>query len=385
MKKLKTIKETTKKTGIELETVLFKDMVSKARKGASNNNMIPLTSMMAIELQDNKLTLITTDSRNYLYVIQDNIPGNDFYAVVIVDTFAALVAKTTSETIHLDLKGNSLEFVGNGKYSIELPEEEGEMIEFPDPRQDVELDVLDDIHLTKINTILNTVKPSLATTMEELCYTGYYCGDSVIATDGEKISCMNVKLWDEPRIIPAQTMDLLSLMTAENIAVEAGEDIVIFSTPDCVVDGRTMKCLEDFDYDGILGALDLEYASTCKVKKSSLLQLLDRISLFVTQKVDNNEVFLTFTDKGIQVSSKASSGVELIKYLESDSFEPFSCTIDIGMLVGEIKSLADDAVEIWYGDENEVSIKFTEGKITKVLSLSAEFEDDEEDIEEDEE
>lgn len=380
-KKLKS--KIQKKSGIELDTVLFKDMVAKASKGASNNNLIPLTSMMAIQLENNKLTLTTTDSKNYLYIIQDNIPGNDFYAVVIVDTFAALVARTTSETIHLDLKDNSLEFIGNGKYLIELPDEEGEMIQFPDPRQEVELDVLDDIHLTTINTILTTVKSSISTTMEELCYTGFYCGDKVITTDGDKICSMDVKLWDEPRLISAQTMELLSVMDTENISVEAGEDIVIFSTPNCVVYGRTMDCIEDFDVTGINAALDNEFTSVCKVKKSSLLQLLDRISLFVTQKIDNNEVLLDFTDKGIQVSSKALSGVELIKYLESEEFEPYSCTIDIQMLTSEIKSLMDDAVEIWYGGEDSVSIKLTEANIVKVLALSEEFEEDTEDEDED--
>ena len=381
MKKFKTIKK-EKKTGIELDTVLFKDMVARAKKGVGNNNMIPLTSMMAIELQDNKLTLITTDSKNFLYIIQDNIPGDDFYAVVIADTFAALVAKTTSETIHLDLKDNSLEFVGNGKYMIELPDEEGEMVEFPDPRQDVELDILDDIHLTTINSILTTVKPSLSVTMEEPCYTGYYCGKKVIAANGDQITCMNVKLWDEPRILSSQTMDLLSVMTSENISVEANKDIVIFSSPDCVVYGHTMDCLSEFDIKGISDALNTDFTSTCKVKKSSLVQLLDRISLFVADKIDKNEIVLTFTDKGIQVSSKASSGIELIKYLESDQFEPFTCTIDIHMLSNEIKSLVDDAIEIWYGDEDEACIKFTEGKIIKLLALSSEFEDDDEDEDE---
>lgn len=370
------------KSGIELDTVLFKNMVSKARKGASNNSIIPLTSMMAIELQSNKLTLITTDSRNYLYIIQDNIPGDDFYAVVIVDTFASLVSKTTSETIHLELKDNYLEFTGNGKYQIELPDDEGEMVQFPDPRQDVELDVLDDIHLTTINSILNTVKSSLSVTMEEPCYTGYYCGDKrIIATDGYKICGMKVKLWDEPKLIGADTMELLSVMDAENIAVEAGEDIVIFSSPDCVVYGRTMDCIEDFEVTEITKALNTKYNSCCKIKKSSILQLLDRLSLFVTQ-ADKNEVNLTFTDKGIQVSSKASSGIELIKYLSSENFEPFTCTIDIEMLSTEIKSLMDDAVELYYGDDS--SIKFVEGNITKVLALSGGEEDDEEDEDEEE-
>lgn len=382
MKKLKSL-EKKKKSGIELNTVLFKDMVTRARKGAGNDKRIPLTSMMAIELVDNKLTLITTDSKNYLYIIQDNIPGDDFYAVVIVDTFAALVSKTTSETIHLDLQGNSLEFIGNGTYMIELPDEEGEMVEFPDPRQDVELDVLDDIHLTTINSILTSVKPSLGT-MEEPAYTGYYCGKQVIATNGDQISCLNVKLWDEPRIISAQTMDLLSVMTSENIAVEAGEDIVIFSSPDCVVYGRTMDCLDEFDIKGISEALDTEFTSTCKVRKLSLSQLLDRISLFVVSEIDKNGVDLTFTKKGIQVSSKASSGVEIIKYLESDQFEPFSCTIDIEMFANEIKSLVCDEIKIWYGDESSSCIKLTEGKLVKLLALTGEFEDEEEEEDEDE-
>ena len=208
-KKMKTVTEKKVDRGITLDTTLFKDMVTRAKKGASNNSIIPLTSMMAIELQDNTLTLITTDSKNFLYIIQDGIPGNDFYAVVIADTFAQLVSKTTSDTIHLELKDNCLEVIGNGKYMIELPDEDGEMIEFPDPRQDMELDVLDDIQLTTVNSILTTAKPSLSVTMEEPALTGYYCGDNIVTTDNYKVCLMELKLWDEPRLISAQVMDLL--------------------------------------------------------------------------------------------------------------------------------------------------------------------------------
>ena len=381
-KQMKTIKEKKVDRGITLDTVLFKDMVARARKGASNNSIIPLTSMMAIELQDNKLTLITTDSKNYLYIIQDNIPGNDFYAVVIVDTFANLIAKTTSDTIHLELKDNALEVIGNGKYLIELPDEEGEMIQFPDPREDEELDILDDIKLTTINSILTTAKPSLSTTMEEPCNTDYYCGKKIYATDRYKICIMNVKLWDEPRLIPPQVMDLLSIMTAEDIAVEAGDDVLIFSTPDCVLYARTMDGIEDFNVEGIQKFVDeAEYNSVCKIRKSSIMQLLDRLSLFVSD-VDQNEIYLTFTSKGLQVSSKQSSGTELIKYLESDDFEDFTCVIDIGTLSDQVKALQDDTVEIHYGDE--AGIMFVEGntKLITALSTDDRLEDDEDEDEE---
>ena len=88
---------------LQIKTTKLQEMLSKAIKGASNNKLIPLTGLIAIQLKDNKLTLTTTDATNYLYIQDDNIEGDDFYAVVQVDTFAKLVARMTCETITIDL------------------------------------------------------------------------------------------------------------------------------------------------------------------------------------------------------------------------------------------------------------------------------------------
>ena len=59
-------------------------------------------------------------------------------------------------------------------------------------------------------------------------------------------------------------------MTEENIAVEAAEDVLIFSTSDCVLYARTMDGIEDFPADDIVEALNnTEYSSICKVKRIS--------------------------------------------------------------------------------------------------------------------
>ena len=215
----KTTKAKTKKTpvkkkkavaggGIELSTVLFKEMVAKSKRAVSNSIMSPLSQMMAIELKDGTLTLTTTDATNYLYVMQEGIEGDDFYVTVMADTFAQLVAKTTSEKIKLELEGTALRVTGNGEYLIELPEEEGELIKFPDPRNDVELEPLDDIELSVIHDIVDTAKASLALTLEEPCYVNYYCGEKVIATDIEKICLMDAQLWAEPRLVPAEVFEI---------------------------------------------------------------------------------------------------------------------------------------------------------------------------------
>ena len=60
---------------LTINTSTIQNMVAKSMKGAPCNKMIPLTSLMAIELKDNVLTLITTDSTNYLYVREEKVAG----------------------------------------------------------------------------------------------------------------------------------------------------------------------------------------------------------------------------------------------------------------------------------------------------------------------
>lgn len=361
---------------ITLNGVLFKDMVARSRKAASNSIMSPLSQMMAIELKDNKLTLITTDATNYLYVMQDKVEGNDFYVTVMADTFAQLIAKTTSDKITLELQGNALVVTGNGTYTLELPEEEGEIIKFPDPRNDVELEPLDDIQLTTIKTIVDSAKASLAVTLEEPCLVNYYCGENIIATDSSKICCMNLSLWEAPRLIPGEVFDLVTLMTEENIKVSAADDIIMFSTPDCVVYARTADGIEDYPADGIEDLLENEFPASCKIKKSDILQLLDRLSLFVT-KNDKNIINLTFTKEGLQVSSKRTNGVEIVPYIESNNFIDFACTVDIGMLQSQAKSFNDDAMIIEYGNHTEdeegnptaTALKFVDGDTILYIAI----------------
>ena len=94
--------------------------------------------------------------------------------------------------------------------------------------------------------------------------------------------------------------------------------------------------------------------------------MLDRLSLFVGT-YDKNAVDLTFTNQGLQVSSKASSGVEILPYVTSDNQVDFTCAVDIQMLVNEVKAIQNDLIEIYYGDDS--SIKLVDGNITIVIAL----------------
>ena len=59
---------------ITIPAVKFQDMVARSVKGASENKLLPITSMMCIEMKNNVLTLTTTDTANTLKVRADKIP-----------------------------------------------------------------------------------------------------------------------------------------------------------------------------------------------------------------------------------------------------------------------------------------------------------------------
>lgn len=355
---------------LTIKTSVLQEMVAKAVKGAKNDKVLPLTQMMAIQLKDNVLTLITTSVTNTLYIRANKVDGNDFYVVVPVEKFSKLIARLTSDTVSMEIddKSKSLAVKGNGNYNVEIQyDEDDTMVVFPDPLEEVELD--EDalsINNTTVNVILNTLRPALAQTLENPCYTGYYVGEKVVATDRFLINALNVELFEEPRLIRPEVMDLLDCMTAEKIQVDFSDDIVIFSSPDCVVFSRDLEGIEDFSIDAISNYIDLPFESVCKIPKAQLLQLLDRLSLFVTE-YDKGGIYLTFTKDGLQVTSKASSAVELIPYVESSDFKSYTCCMDINMLMKQVKAYTGDSIEIWYGSDS--AIKFVRDNIVQIIAL----------------
>lgn len=353
---------------LTIKTVELQEMISRAVKGSSQNKLIPLTSLMKIQVKDGILSLVTTNMSDYLY-IKKKLDAEDFYAVVQADQFSKLVSKMTSENISLTLEGSILNVKGNGNYKIELPlDETGEMITYPDPVAELKFEgeASATINLTTIKTILVANKAALAVTMEVPVYTGYYIGERVITTDSYKICGLNKKLFETPVMVSAETMNLLDVMTADQITVDFTSNIILFSTPDCVLYSHKMEGIEEFAIEPISQLLDQEFEYSCKVSKNALLSTLDRIALFVGP-YDNKCITLTFTGSGIDISSKKSNGIETITYIEAKKPGDYSCNIDIVMLLQQVKAITADSIEIQYG--NDTSLKFVDGEIVQISAL----------------
>lgn len=353
---------------LKVETKKLQDMVNRAMKCASCTVDVPLTGMMAIEVKEDTLKLTTTDENTYLF-IKEPYQGEDFYVVVEVEVFAKLISKLTSEYTTLELVNDTLEVNANGKYVISLPYNgEGELVKFPNPLQKV----AENTHSSTVN--LSTLKMIHATAEASLdktkgyhgAYTGYYLGDCAVTTDSYKICWVDTKLFDEPALVRPETMELIELLSDEEVKVTKNKDYIMFTTKRCTIFSQLLPYLEDFQLDAISQLVHTELEQSCEIDKQSLLGVLDRLSLFVT-KMDENGIYLNFKSASLTINSKQTDGVEEIEYREPKDITPKACSIDITKFTEQVKSTLSDTVQIFFG--NFGAIKIVDGNITKVIAL----------------
>lgn len=354
---------------VKLPTGKLQEMLSKAIKGASFNKNEPMSSMIVIEVKDNKLTLTTTDGTNYLYIMQD-VKAKDFYTVVNADIFTKLVSKMTCDEITLELTKDYLLVSGNGDYKIELElDADGTPAKLPNPIEDIELNSTETVSLSVINTILNTAKASLMSgDMRVPCYTGYYMGERVVTTDATQICGIDFKLFDEPKLLSPAMLDLVGLMSDELITVQSEDGTIVFATDDCIVYGKEMSYIDEFNIDALTEHLDCKFATQCKFSKHDFLAILDRLSLFVG-KYDKNQISMIFTESGVDIASKTANAVETLNYRSVKDFEPYECIINIDMLINQIKAYDGDEIEFWYKDETDSGVKLVNGATTQMIAL----------------
>ena len=353
---------------LKVKTLYLQEMVTRSIKCVSNNKLIPLTSLMNIKVKNNTLSLTTTDATNYFYVYMKNAGCDDFEISVMADLFTKLVQKTTSDITTLVIDGGTLKVKGSGTYTMELPlDEEGNVIKFPNKLKDESTEHLGYTKLSMVKKVLTCNKNSLATSFELPALTSYYCGDKVITSDSYKICSSNMKLFDKPMLISASLMELLGNVSSEDITVSKREDYILFDTENECIYSPYNDNIDSFPIKPIEDLIDSPFVSNCVVSRKSVLEILDRLSLFVSP-YDKKGIYLTFTKDGIMFSSKKSSGVEIVPYIESNEFKDYTCCIDIEMLKSQISTQAElEQIKMYYG--SDVSVKMVTDDITQIVAL----------------
>lgn len=358
---------------MKIDTKLFTNLVNKSYKGSSNNKLIPLTTLMCISVEDNKLKLITSnDEGSYLYVLSDEISDlqEDFYVTTYSEQLFKLVNKLTSETIELLVDNEVLNInTSNGKYKIELPlDENGENAKYPDPISERDIDYDKTISLSDVEDIISINKSSLLNDEQYSVYKNYYIGDKVVSTDSLKVCSNDLKLFDdcEPMLLSKELLDILKVMEDDEINVSINNNEIIFMQDNYIVFGYLGDYIEEYEIDMISSLCEIDTDSSCKVYKSLLLETLDRLNIFVGP-YDNNAIVLSFSNNAINVSSVQTSAIETITYEDVKNHSDFECKVPIDLVIEQIKVIPSEIITIEYG--NDKVIKFVNDDVVQVIAL----------------
>ena len=145
------------------------------------------------------------------------------------------------------------------------------------------------------------------------------------------------------------------------------DDKILFEAENGIVYGAIPPGIEYYSIDDIKRLVEQSFERSCKVVKSDMYNLLDRVSLFMSG-YDDDKVTLTFGEDGLTVSSKYAT--ETIAYTDSENADEFICQTDINTLLTIVKAQTGGEFTIEFGEEN--ALKLIDGDITSVVALLTE-------------
>lgn len=359
---------------MKIKTEELKRVLNIAYQGAGNNKLIPITQMIGVKVENNKLTLSSTDSFNYIYISSKiEEATKDIDLCVNANLIYKLISKFDSEYTTLELINKSLEVNGNGKYKLEvLLNEEETIYKFP-VKVIPENQPFQEINVNKFIKAKKYAEKSLAQTIEEADLVAYYVNkDNIISTDRNIMTVIDEGISDCPLTLRSKFIDLvvgmkekirlthwLNTTTKELNLMITDDETTIFSKVNGIV--------EEYPYEAIKNLISTaEFKTSAKVNVKDFLAILDRISLFVTQ-YDSDTINLALNEDKLYISSMKSTGVETLKLTEITEPINWQGKIDVEFLKNQLSSFTKEQITIYLG--NDTCIKLVEDNITKLICL----------------
>lgn len=349
-------------------------LVNLVYQGAGNNKLIPITQMIGVKLEDSKLTLSATDSFNSIYIKSDVENTEEKIDVCVnADLLSKLVAKFDCEFTILTLEKNCLVVKGNGEYKLDLLlDDEGSVFNFPVRKEPENLEY-QEIELNKFVNIKNYGEKSLAQSMEEPDLIAYFVDkNTAVSTDRNVMTVINDTFTNIPLTLRSKFVQLIvnldsKIKLATWINETTKEVNIIVKDKESTIFSKVNGSVEDYPSEAVKQLIETSsFSFNAKVKIKDFLNILDRISLFVTQ-YDSNVIDLKLVNDKLYISSVKSTGVDILTLSDISGEETWNGKIDIEMLSDQLNSFTKEEVKIYLGNPN--CIKLAEDNVVKLVCL----------------
>lgn len=355
---------------MKLQAKDIKFICGKISSAVDTSSRSVLTDVLQLQVE-NKILKISVTNQEYFVEISCKVDTDEkFNATVEAMLFINLIEKITTETIQLSINGNTLIVKGNGTYKLPLIFNEDKMLEVPK---------INIVNVTNQFSLSSNILRSLITYNSKELLKGtsfnpiqklYYMDDkgALTFTSGACINTFSLSQ-EVALLLTDKIVKLFGLFDADSLinfefgVDEISKDIsqtkVKFSTKDISITSiinNDADMLKSFPVAAIRDRLNADYDYSIKASKNSILQALDRLSLFPsTSKLFHGILFDIHADK-IVLSDISRENSEEISLLSTDSSidEKYSMVVDLDVLKLTLATQMDADVVIKFGNKQAI-------------------------------
>ena len=346
----------------------------------SSNGLSKLTETLELKVVDNTLMLSVTNKEYYVRVKLPVDYTGDFHAAVNADLFLKLIAQTTTETIDLKTNDTNLMVKGNGTYKIPLVYEDDGLIEVPEIKINnatnsfpINADVL--LSILQYNS-KELLKGTISKPVQKLYYV-----DELGAITFTSGACVNsftlaqpVKMLLNNKVVKLfklfKTGDVMFTIGYDNITDEIIQTKVRFESDDISITA-ILSCddtlLRSVPTTAIRNRANTEYPYSVSVNKDSLLQTINRLTLFAGKDTLNLYSKFEFKKDSVTIYDARMENKEEIFYTSGniDIEDMYSVVLDFVDLKMTLETCTEQYINIHFG--NQTALVISRGNVKNVV------------------
>lgn len=334
-----------------------------------------ITEVVELKSLEDSLTISITNNEYYVSSIIKTTSVENLLATVNAKIFLGLVSKITTEDIELSVVDDKVLVVkGNGTYKLPFVFNNDALVRVrPIDIENVtcEFDLNSNI-LKSINKYNSKefLKSGLRKSTEKLYYIDQ--DGAITYTVG---ACINkFTLPKEIRFVAIEKfVKLFSLFDSENVSFRFGYNVGVNSQPSAVFElsnatTKLVAIVGDNDYllksvptRAIRTRANEVYPYNVVIEKSTLLEALDRISLFSQHDVYTSYTHLVFKDSGLTIFDTKKTNSEDISYAECvmlDEPWEYTCLVDSNDLKISLETCTSQYVTINFGNKQAINLAY---------------------------
>lgn len=352
---------------IELDAGVVKDLVARAYTNVTNNKLVPLSSLLGLELGKDGLTIRSFNGIESLAVKSALAKADEDLEVTVNATILnSLVQKVTTKTIGLSITDKGLHVRANGNYDLDIVMDNGKPLIVPHI-EGIAYGNPASVPVDGLQKAIKYGEVAISKTSDVPFETGIYFGKDgyAMASDEAKCAIVPVKLFDDNLIMRASSLKLMALLGGPSITFEHDGSNFVAKGNDGIVAGSLLGGVGDFPKDILLGFITLPEGSKVRyvtANKDALLSALDRLAIFMSTQID--EVIVGV--KGGTLTIATADG----KAVESIAVEGTGDTPSLHYLLTPLREelTAYDGAKLAIRFDTDGNIIFGNGSVIYVLS-----------------